>query len=81
MQKKRQPIFSKTIKVKKPIAGFIAGKTAPPGRTMGHAGAIVSGGSGGADAKVKVMSECGFIMSESPSGLGEAVVKAIQEWK
>ena len=73
--------FFKNHKVKKPIAGFIAGKTAPPGRTMGHAGAIVSGGSGGADAKVNVMSECGFIMSESPSGLGEAVVKAIQEWK
>ena len=73
--------FYKNHKIKKPIAGFIAGKTAPPGRTMGHAGAIVSGGSGGADAKVKVMSDCGFIMSESPSGLGEAVVKAIEEWK
>ena len=73
--------FYKNYKIKKPIAGFIAGKTAPPGRTMGHAGAIVSGGSGGADAKVKVMSECGFIMSESPSGSGEAVVKAIEEWK
>ena len=73
--------FFKNHKIKKPIAGFIAGKTAPPGRTMGHAGAIVSGGSGGADAKVKVMRECGFIMSESPSGLGEAVVKAIEEWK
>ena len=73
--------FFKNHKIKKPIAGFIAGKTAPPGRTMGHAGAIVSGGSGGADAKVKVMSECGFIMSESPSGLGEAGVKAIEEWK
>ena len=73
--------FYKNHKIKKPIAGFIAGKTAPPGRTMGHAGAIVSGGSGGADTKVKVMSECGFIMSESPSGLGEAVVKAIEEWK
>ena len=73
--------FFKNHKVKKPIAGFIAGKTAPPGRTLGHAGAIVSGGSGGADAKVKGMSDCGFVMSESPSGLGEAVVKAIQEWK
>ena len=72
--------FFKNHKIKKPIAGFIAGKTAPPGRTMGHAGAIVSGGSGGADAKVKVMSECGFIMSESPSGLGKAVVNAIEEW-
>ena len=73
--------FYKNHKIKKPIAGFIAGKTAPPGRTLGHAGAIVSGGSGGADAKVKVMSHCGFVMSESPSGLGEAVVKAIEEWK
>ena len=73
--------FFKNHKIKKPIAGFIAGKTAPPGRTMGHAGAIVSGGSGSADAKVKVMSECGFVMSESPSGLGEAVLKAIEEWK
>ena len=73
--------FFKNHKIKKPIAGFIAGKTAPPGRTMGHAGAIVSGGSGSADAKVKVMSDCGFVMSESPSGLGKAVVKAIEEWK
>ena len=73
--------FYKNHKIKKPIAGFIAGKTAPPGRTMGHAGAIVSAGSGAADAKVKVMSDCGFVMSESPSGLGEAVVKAIEEWK
>ena len=73
--------FFKNHKIKKPIAGFIAGKTAPTGRTMGHAGAIVSGGSGSADAKVKVMSDCGFVMSESPSGLGEAVVKAIEEWK
>ena len=48
---------------------------------MGHAGAIVSGGSGDADSKVKVMKDSGFVMSESPSGLGEAVVKAIQEWK
>jgi succinyl-CoA synthetase alpha subunit len=73
--------FVKNNKIKKPIAGFIAGKTAPPGRTMGHAGAIVSGGSGDADSKVKIMRDCGFVMSESPSGLGEAVVKAIQEWK
>jgi len=73
--------FIKNHKIKKPIAGFIAGKTAPPGRTMGHAGAIVSGGSGDADSKVKVMTDCGFIMSESPSGLGNAVVKAIQQWK
>ena len=73
--------FIKNHEIKKPIAGFIAGKTAPPGRTMGHAGAIVSGGSGDADSKVKVMKDCGFVMSESPSGLGKAVVKAIQLWK
>ena len=73
--------FIKNHKIKKPIAGFIAGKTAPPGRTMGHAGAIVSGGSGDADSKVKVMNESGFIMSDSPAGLGKAVLKAIQEWK
>ena len=72
--------FIKNHEIKKPIAGFIAGKTAPPGRTMGHAGAIVSGGSGDADSKVKVMKDCGFIMSESPSGLGKAVVKAIKLW-
>ena len=73
--------FIDNHRIKKPIAGFIAGKTAPPGRTMGHAGAIVSGGRGDAASKVKKMSDCGFVMSESPSGLGEAVVKAINEWK
>ena len=73
--------FIKNHKIKKPIAGFIAGKTAPPGRTMGHAGAIVSGGSGDADSKVKVMRDSGFIMSESPSGLGKAVLNAIEQWK
>ena len=73
--------FIKNHKIKKPIAGFIAGKTAPPGRTMGHAGAIVSGGRGDADSKVKVMNEAGFVMSDSPAGLGKAVLKAIQEWK
>ncbi|MDC0092819.1 succinate--CoA ligase subunit alpha [Alphaproteobacteria bacterium] len=73
--------FIKNNKIKKPIAGFIAGKTAPSGRTMGHAGAIVSGGSGDADSKVKVMSQSGFVMSDSPAGLGKAVLRAIQEWK
>ena len=74
-------IFLKNHKIKKPVAGFIAGKTAPPGRTMGHAGAIVSGGSGDAETKVKVMKSSGFIMSDSPAGLGKAVIQAIEEWK
>ena len=73
--------FIKNHQIKKPIAGFIAGKTAPLGRTMGHAGAIVSGGSGDADTKVKVMEKSGFVMSDSPAGLGKAVLKAIEEWK
>ena len=65
--------FVQNHKIKKPIVGFIAGITAPPGRRMGHAGAIISGGKGGAEDKIKKMEECGITIAKSPSELGKTL--------
>ena len=65
--------FIKNHKIKKPIVGFIAGVTAPPGRRMGHAGAIISGGKGGAKDKIKKMEDCGITIANSPSKIGKTL--------
>jgi len=65
--------FIKSSKIKKPIVGFIAGKTAPPGRRMGHAGAIISGGKGGAEDKIEKMKSSGIFIAESPAEIGKTL--------
>ena len=69
--------FIKNHKIKKPIVGFIAGVTAPPGRRMGHAGAIISGGKGGAKEKIKKMEDCGITMADSPSKIGKTLLNKL----
>lgn len=69
--------FIKQSKIKKPVVGFIAGRTAPPGKRMGHAGAIISGGNDTADAKMEYMRKAGVVISESPAALGSTMAKVM----
>jgi succinyl-CoA synthetase alpha subunit len=70
--------FYKAHKAKKPIVGFIAGVTAPPGRRMGHAGAIISGGKGTAGDKIEAMKSCGYHVADSPAALGSTMLTAMK---
>ncbi len=65
----------------KPVVGFIGGVTAPPGKRMGHAGAIISGGQGTAEEKIRVMNECGIEVAETPSVMGETLIKVLKDNK
>ena len=69
--------FIKNHKIKKPMVGFIAGLTAPPGRRMGHAGAIISGGKGGAEEKTKTMEQAGISMAKSPADIGKTLLNKL----
>ena len=69
--------FLKRSKIKKPMVGFIAGLTAPPGRRMGHAGAIISGGKGGAQDKIEIMKSAGITISKSPADIGKTLYEKL----
>ena len=70
--------FIKACKTKKPVVGFIAGRTAPPGRRMGHAGAVISGGQDTAEFKVHAMRSAGISVADSPAALGQEMLKAMK---
>ncbi|AEI89159.1 succinyl-CoA synthetase, alpha subunit [Candidatus Midichloria mitochondrii IricVA] len=70
--------FIKNSKVKKPVVGFIAGRTAPPGKRMGHAGAIISGGGDSAESKIEILKSAGVVISESPGLIGKTLLQIIQ---
>ena len=70
--------FIKKSKIKKPMVGFVAGLTAPPGRRMGHAGAIISGGKGGAEDKIEIMKSAGITISKSPADIGKTIFEKLK---